>query len=264
MTSPSRQATGVPRTTRRGPGPRPGDRHAASIAWIATPSAAARPATPAVVRLQRALDKTMGAAGPSSGAIVYDLDANRELYARREAVKRPPASVEKLWTTAALLLKLGPAATLHTTLLGTGHLRRGVWHGDLYLRGGGDPTFGDAHFNTVYEGGYGPTPADLVSQLRRRGIHRVTGAIYGDGSLFDRRRGGMLTKQLVDVPDFGGQLSALTIDHGTALPRYDPTTFAARQLALTMRAMHVDARASTRERRAPRGARLLALVSSPR
>jgi D-alanyl-D-alanine carboxypeptidase/D-alanyl-D-alanine-endopeptidase (penicillin-binding protein 4) len=221
------------------------------------------PRTPAVIALQAALDKTMRLAGASSGAFVYDLDADRELYGMRETVKRPPASVEKLWTTTALLLKLGPTARLHTTLLGTGHLSHGLWHGDLYLRGGGDPTFGDTHFNVTYEHGYGPTPNQLVDQLRKKGIRRVTGHIYGDGSMFDRRRGGMLTKQLVDVPDFGGQLSALTFDHGTTAPHYDPATFAARELALTMRAMHVDAKASTHGRTAPRGAHLLAIVSSP-
>ena len=56
-----------------------------------------------------------------------------------------PASVEKLYTTLARSAACsGPSARLHTAVLGTGHLgRHGVWHGDLYLVGGGDPTFGD-------------------------------------------------------------------------------------------------------------------------
>ena len=62
----------------------------------------------------------MNAAGPQSGALVYDLDADNELYGLRPNVKRAPASVEKLWTTTALMVKLGPNARLHTTLLGTG------------------------------------------------------------------------------------------------------------------------------------------------
>ena len=60
------------------------------------------PLSPDEVHLQSALSGAMTQAGPQSGALVYDLDADDELYGLRPAVKRPPASVEKLWTTAAL------------------------------------------------------------------------------------------------------------------------------------------------------------------
>jgi D-alanyl-D-alanine carboxypeptidase/D-alanyl-D-alanine-endopeptidase (penicillin-binding protein 4) len=221
------------------------------------------PVSGAIAALQTSLTKTMHEAGPSTGALVYDIDHHAQLFGLRSTIKRPPASVEKLWTTCALMNRLGPNARLHTTVLGSGSLRHGVWHGNLYLRGGGDPTFGDSTFNKVWLQGYGPTANQLVDQLRARGIRRVTGAIIGDESLFDRRRGGMLTNLLVDVPDFGGQLSALTYDHGTTAPHYDPATFAARELALTMRASHIAVRALTHTDRAPADAHLLALVSSP-
>ncbi len=221
------------------------------------------PVSGAEAGLQAALAQGMRRAGPASGALVYDVGARAELFGLRTTVKRPPASVEKLWTTCALMQKLGPNTRLHTAVLGTGSLRRGVWHGDLYLRGGGDPTFGDPTFNKVWEQGYGPTANQLVAQLLAHGIRRVTGRLIGDESLFDRRRGGMLTKLLVDVPDFGGQLSALTYDHGTTVAHDNPATFAARELALTMRASHVDVRAATDTARTPAGAHLLAIVASP-
>jgi D-alanyl-D-alanine carboxypeptidase/D-alanyl-D-alanine-endopeptidase (penicillin-binding protein 4) len=233
----------------------------------ADPTLSRRGRRPAVsgaeAALQTALTKAIAPAGRQTGALVFDLDARTELFGLRPQVKRPPASVEKLWTTAALMNRLGPNARLHTTILGVGHLRAGVWHGNLYLRGGGDPTFGDPTFNEVWEEGYGPTANQLVAQLRAKGIRRVTGRIIGDESLFDRHRGGLLTKLLVDVPDFGGQLSALTYDHGTTLPHYDPATFAAHELALTMRAEHIFARAAGTPGRAPRRSHLLAIVSSP-
>jgi serine-type D-Ala-D-Ala carboxypeptidase/endopeptidase (penicillin-binding protein 4) len=224
------------------------------------------PVSSAEAALQASLSKTVRRAAPGGagvGALVYDIGNRAELFGLHPTIKRPPASVEKLWTTCALMSKLGPTARLHTTLLGSGSERHGVWHGNLYLRGGGDPTFGDPTFNKVWEQGYGPTANQLVAQLRARGIRRVTGRVIGDESLFDRRRGGMLTKLLVDVPDFGGQLSALTYDHGTTAPHYDPATFAARELALTMRASHIAVRASTRPGRAPADGHLLAIVSSP-
>ena len=42
----------------------------------------------------------------------------------------------------------------------------------------------------------------------------MTGQLIGDESLFDSRRGGPPTGFAPDIPDFGGQLSALTYDHG--------------------------------------------------
>ncbi len=221
------------------------------------------PATPAEVSLQASLAKMMGQAGPSSGALVYDLGARAELFALRPAIGRPPASVEKLWTTTALMMRLGPDARLHTAVLGTGSLRDGVWHGNLYLRGGGDPTFGDPSFNQVWEQGYGPTANQLVGQLQAYGIRRVTGLVFADESLFDRRRGGLMTNYAPDVPDFGGQLSALTYDHGSVVPHYSPAVFAARELVLTMRSSHMAVTASRRAATTPRRARLLAIVSSP-
>jgi D-alanyl-D-alanine carboxypeptidase/D-alanyl-D-alanine-endopeptidase (penicillin-binding protein 4) len=223
-----------------------------------------RPASsPAQTRLQATITAALRTAGPASGALVYDLTAGTELFAVRPSVKRPPASLEKLWTTTALMLKLGPDARLHTSVLGTGFLHDGVWHGNLYLRGGGDPTFGDPTFNRVWNGGQGPTAAQLVGQLARRGIHQVTGWVFADESLFDRRRGGLLTDYAPDVPDFGGQLSALTYDHGSTAAHYSPATFAARELVLVMRGSHIAARASTHDAATPDSARMLAMVSSP-
>jgi serine-type D-Ala-D-Ala carboxypeptidase/endopeptidase (penicillin-binding protein 4) len=221
------------------------------------------PLSPAEVRLQAALSKAMNRAGPQSGALVYDLDGDDELFGLRPNVKRPPASVEKLWTTAALMVKLGPDARLHTMLLGTGSERHGVWHGNLYLRGGGDPTFGDPVFNRTWEFGYGPTAAQLTQQLTARGITRVTGQLFADETMFDRKRGGLMTNYAPDVPDFGGQLSALTYDHGATVPHYSPAAFAAREMALVLRGSHIAVRAARHARKTPPDAQILATVSSP-
>lgn len=221
------------------------------------------PRTPATQQLQVKLSKGLQAGGPLSGAFVYDLDAHQTLYASRIRVGRPPASVEKLWTTVALLRILGPNARLHTDVLGTGNLRHGVWHGNLYLRGGGDPTFGDQSFNQVWEHGYGSNPNELVKQLKAKGIKRVTGFVYADESLFDRRRGGLMTNYGPDTPDYGGQMSALVYDHGSALKRVGPALFAVREVVLTMRGNGIQARAAKKTADTPPNAQLLAIVNSP-
>lgn len=220
--------------------------------------------TPAAPALTRALDRELGKAGPSAGAVVYDLTAHRLLYSRRGEIEQPPASLEKLYTTAALLRTLGPAARLQTQVLGRGRLdARGTWHGDLYLKGGGDPTFGDGAFNQTWDLGYGPTAAQLAGQLIGRGVRRVTGRLIADESLFDRHRGGLSTSLAPDLPDLGGELSALTYDHGAAIKSPSPAAFAAQQLAATLRASHVRVRSSRVTAVTPIGAQPLASVSSP-
>jgi serine-type D-Ala-D-Ala carboxypeptidase/endopeptidase (penicillin-binding protein 4) len=226
------------------------------------PEAAAVP--PELVKLRTSLDKSFEKAGPDSGALVYDLTAKQTLFALRQGVGRPPASVEKLYTTVAALSELGPDATLTTRVLGKGHLGPGgVWHGNLYLVGGGDPTFGDGGFNRVWEQGYGPTASEIVDQLRRAGIRRVTGWVIGDASLFDGLRGGPATGYAPDIPDFGGQLSALTYDHGSTFRRLNPGAFAAKELVLTMHGARIGARPLNRTLPAPSDTQPLASVTSP-
>ncbi len=222
------------------------------------------PPSPAELRMRAALMKLFGQAGPNTGAVVYDLQSQKTLFALREGVKRPPASVEKLYTTVALLHAFGPDAQLHTTMLGTGRLAAdGTWVGDLYLKGGGDPTFGDGSFNRTWELGYGPTASDLVGQLRAHGIRRVTGTVIGDDSLFDGRRGPPSSGFAPDIPDIGGQLAALTYDHGSTMGALSPGAFAAHQLVLTMRGAHIQARAAPFTAHTPNHAHKLASVASP-
>jgi serine-type D-Ala-D-Ala carboxypeptidase/endopeptidase (penicillin-binding protein 4) len=217
-----------------------------------------------LVRLRRTLARALGPAGPQTGAEVVDLGAGKQLFTLRAKTKRPPASVEKLYTTVAVLSRLGPDARLRTTVLGTGHLAAGgVWRGNLYLRGGGDPTFGDSAFNRIWELGYGSNASDLAVELIARGIRRVSGSIIGDASRFDSRRGGPATGYAADVPDFGGQLSALTYDHGSSTRRLSPGVFAAREMMLVLRSDHVPAKVSKRTHTTPRDAHILATVSSP-
>lgn len=215
-------------------------------------------------RLTGRLRRLLLVPGQHVGAYVEDLTTGTVLYDHNGQVARPPASVEKIYTSVAALDLLGAGATFQTTILGTGHRgRRGTWHGNLYLRGGGDPTFGDGTWNRLYMGGYGPTAAQLVAQLRRERIRSVSGWVYGDESLFDSDRGGPATDNRPDTPDYGGELSALVYDHGMSSRRQPPPVFAAHELVLTMAAQGIDARAARRTHRTPAGARTLASVSSP-
>ncbi len=221
-------------------------------------------APPDVIALRAALSSALGKGGPQTGAMVYDLTAKQTLFTERASVGRPPASVEKLYTTVATLNELGPNARLKTTVVGTGHLGPGgVWHGNLYLVGGGDPTFGDGAFNRTWEQGYGPTANQLVGQLAHDGIKHVSGWVIGDAALFDELRGGPATGYAPDVPDLGGQLSALSYDHGSTFKKLNPGAFAAKELVLTMHGAGIGARPLNRTLPAPGDAQQLASVQSP-
>jgi serine-type D-Ala-D-Ala carboxypeptidase/endopeptidase (penicillin-binding protein 4) len=222
------------------------------------------PPAPNLVALRAALSGALNKGGPQTGALVYDLTAKQILFSVRASVGRPPASVEKLYTTVATLNELGSDARLTTTVVGAGHLGPGgVWHGNLYLVGGGDPTLGDGGFNKTWEQGYGPTGSQLVSQLAHDGIKRVTGWVIGDAALFDELRGGPATGYHPDIPDFGGQLSALSYDHGSTYKKLNPGAFAAKELALTMHGAGIGARPLNRTLPAPDNTRQLASVQSP-
>ena len=222
------------------------------------------PLTDAAGPLQRPIDRALAHSGPEVGLLVQDLSTRQVLASRADTVARPPASVEKLYTTVAALRLLGPQARLQTTVLGTGGLATGgVWHGNLYLHGGGDPTFGDGNWNRLYEGGHGPTALQLAEQLRRLGIRRVTGHIFADDSLFDTDPGGPATKDLADTPDYGGEMNALVYDHGMSTARMSPAVFAAHELALTLRGLGMRVAAASRTEPTPPAAVELAHVESP-
>src|SRR5205807_8347100 len=86
----------------------------ALFAAAATPAAASGLAT-----LQREIGGQLALAGAGSSAYVYDLSTRQTLFSARSGVPRAPASVEKLYTAATALVRLGPAARLSTQVLGT-------------------------------------------------------------------------------------------------------------------------------------------------
>jgi D-alanyl-D-alanine carboxypeptidase/D-alanyl-D-alanine-endopeptidase (penicillin-binding protein 4) len=180
--------------------------------------------------------------GPAAGAYVVDLASGEVLYSHRESLALAPASNEKLFTTAAALLRFGASATLPTTLqaaAGTEIDADGVLRGDVYLVGGGDPTLGDAGLQA------------LADQLVARGVVRIDGGVIGDESLFDTLRGGPDSAYRPDG-DLGGWLTALSWRHGRA-GAAGPAKGAATRLAALLKARKV-----TYERK-PRAGKLSAV-----
>ncbi len=220
-----------------------------------------------IAGLQAELGHQMKIAGQLSGAYVYDISAKQVLYADRSQDMRPPASVEKLYTATTLLERMGASARLQTAVLGVGKLEAGgVWRGSLYLRGGGDPTFGSSAFIKSYYGGVGASVSSLASTLvRADGIHHVTGAIEGDESYFDSLRGDPSSDYEPD-PFLEGTLSALAFNRGetgTERGPHAPAAYAARALWAALKQDGVTIGAGSGAASTPAGATQLAAAQSP-
>ena len=237
---------------------------AAAAALAGTPSGAGA-APMAQSALAGQLSHEMTIAGALSGAYVFDLTTAAPLFSERAQATRPPASVEKLYTATTALELMGPSATLATTVVGSGHLGPGgLWEGSLYLRGGGDPTFGSAGFLASHYGGQGTTVSKLAALLKAAGIRKVTGSVNGDESFLDSLRGDPSSGYAFD-PELEGNLSGLAFNRGeTGSQRgpHAPAAYAALQLRGALRADGVTVHGGGAAT-APPGAAVLATVSSP-
>ena len=216
----------------------------------------------------------MNQVGGASGAYVVDLTAGHPgqgLFAAQPDTARLPASVQKLYTTSTALLLFGPDASLNTRILGEGTLdHHGGWHGTLYLRGAGDPTFGSSSFNLYAYGVRGGAVQLLVSRLlHNAGIKAVYGRIIGDESYFDSLRSTAESNFQFD-PYMEGSLSALAFNRGLinggSSYIVHPAVFAAQQLAsaLTAAGVKVPTGTAISSGVTPGDAQVLATIHSPR
>ncbi|HYH19786.1 MAG TPA: D-alanyl-D-alanine carboxypeptidase/D-alanyl-D-alanine-endopeptidase [Azospirillum sp.] len=104
------------------------------------------------------------------GYLLFDLDDGRVLAARQADRPFVPASVAKVPAMLAALVLLGPEHRFTTGLHAVGAVRDGVLHGDLFLKGGGDPTLATGELIA------------LADALAAQGIRRVAGRFAFDAS----------------------------------------------------------------------------------
>ncbi len=110
---------------------------------------------------------------PASVAIVVQgVRATQPLLSVNAEVPMQPASVMKLVTSFASLESLGPAYRWKTEAYADGELRRGVLHGNLALKGYGDPDLTLEQFWL------------MLRALRARGLRDVRGDLVLDRSYF--------------------------------------------------------------------------------
>ena len=109
--------------------------------------------------------------------LVQNLNTGEVIDSYRAEHVVPPASVMKLLTTGAALEILGPGYRIPTVLEYSGHIENGVLHGDLYIRGGCDPSLGwqgKTAFLTQW-----------IKAVRAAGISSIDGAVIADMTMLD-------------------------------------------------------------------------------
>jgi len=111
-----------------------------------------------------------------AGIFVASLQNGEVLYEQNADELLIPASVNKVFTSYAALKKLRPNFTFKTQVFTKGAVHNETLAGDLYLKGGGDPSLVSERLWM------------LVNDLMRAGIKKITGNIIVDSSFYDSIR----------------------------------------------------------------------------
>ena len=206
--------------------------------------------------------------GSASGLLVVDTASGQVMCASAPGRARPLASNMKLFTTSAALSQLGPDHRISTKVFRDGRVDAdGVLHGSLYLKGGGDPTLGTPGFYGSYLGGLGTNIFALAPQIKATGITAITGRLYADETIFDRRRG--VADSGYATSPYIGPLSGLAFNSGfsgaTSASGFSssPAKLAASKLAGSLRKAGVRVPTQVALRPTPPSAERVALVRSP-
>lgn len=135
--------------------------------------------------LQHTIDSLIAleaARGASWSVCFASTKDNKEIVSFDKDRMAIPASVTKLWTSAAALDALGPEFRFKTTFHAAGTLGSdGALQGDLIVQGGGDPTF-------EIKSNYGrnkPALDDVAQKLHDAGLKKVRGnlIVYGGANV---------------------------------------------------------------------------------
>lgn len=100
---------------------------------------------------------------------VADIQSKKMVYTYQAEKWQTPASVLKILTTGAAFGILGKEFTFSTELQYDGNIDNGTLNGNLYLKGGGDPTFFSHRTSASWQ--------PFLDALRKAGINSINGQI---------------------------------------------------------------------------------------
>lgn len=114
---------------------------------------------------------------------VRNIETDSTIYASDANHALPPASLNKLITAAVAYNQLGPDYRFQTTFEYSGYIdvSRKTLHGDIFLRGNGDPLMGSPRFKQVLSDSLF---YDIMKLIQFEGINRISGKIYVDATAY--------------------------------------------------------------------------------
>ncbi len=114
---------------------------------------------------------------------VIDLSTGKSVATYDPNTVLPTASTAKLFSTATALEILGESYRPETRIYADGEIdSSGVLHGNLWIRGGGDPTLGSKYY--VSKGHERDFLYAWADSLRKKGVQKIEGGIIADASEF--------------------------------------------------------------------------------
>lgn len=111
--------------------------------------------------------------------VVYNLNKKKLIVDINSELLLRPASTLKLFSTAASLIHFGPQKTFLTKFYYSGTIENKKLKGNIYIKGGGDPTFLSSHFSDSLS-----FLDSIVLILKKLNIDTIEGNIITDGSYF--------------------------------------------------------------------------------
>jgi D-alanyl-D-alanine carboxypeptidase/D-alanyl-D-alanine-endopeptidase (penicillin-binding protein 4) len=173
--------------------------------------------------------------GVTVGMVVGSLNRKKGeeiLYERNANNLLTPASNMKLFTSTTALQELGPDYTFKTELyLSSLPDKNGTLHGDVILKGYGDPTLQSDDPSGMQNG---TSIMKLVQALREKGVTCIAGNIIVDESQYDKKRLGTGWAWDDETYGYNAQLSALAINRGAVRVDYQPGARAGESVSFTL------------------------------
>ncbi len=138
--------------------------------------------------LKKAVNSLIGESSMKHASLsvcVYDMQNKKEVYSYNSQQSMIPASLTKLFTTAAGFDQLGSDFRFKTTLCYSGNIDNGgTLHGDIYIIGGGDPVLGSYRYAQTVPDTLFSTWTKAVAAA---GIKAVNGRVLYDATIFDNQ-----------------------------------------------------------------------------
>lgn len=154
--------------------------------------------------------------GGITGVSVRNADTGEALFSHFSDIRLRPASNMKLLTGSTAMDILGPDYQFATEVLTDGEVKGKMIHGNLYLKGKGDPTLMKKDLD------------QFAKDLKAKGIDKINGSLIADDSWYDDVRYSQDLNWSDEHNYVGSQVSALTLspnedyDAGTIIVEVNP------------------------------------------